>query len=95
MHVDFTLIDFSIETDGNLAWIERAAYLGYDNLDQTYFVQYGALDGKLNVEFKDVVKIPSDIPIQCFNVIALSEGMHLVDCQALNETVSTLYIIDE
>lgn len=32
------MIDFDVETDGNLAWIKRVAFLGYNNTDQTFFV---------------------------------------------------------
>lgn len=49
----------------------------------------------MNAELNYTRTIVTDRVTNCFNVIVLSEGRLLVDCQVPDNMTDTLYIIDE
>lgn len=90
----YTLLDFDIYSDGNLAWNNRAASLGYSLADNSYYIRYGSINDKMNVVINTSVKIDTTGSNICFDVVTATDRNIALDCQNIETKTDYIYLYD-
>lgn len=91
---NYTLLDFDVYSDGNLAWNNRAASLGYNVNDNSYYIRYGSINDKMNVVINNSVKIDTTGSSICFDVVTATDRNIALDCQNIETKTDIIYLYD-